>query len=1379
MPLEKQNISFNFGGGLNEFVDSDLVEPPTLLQVTNGSYQEAGRVDKRKGYLCTTKSCDDGAFNRIVALHNNNGQLISTMPNRLGAFDEGQNMWNAAGGYFRACELSKRELIGVRGSIIRARSAQSGSTILGSPIKVIIFETQDRVVGYKVLDVASGTTIYMEDDINNQLWGGRYASEADGGALYASQYSDVHIIQVLGKFYLFAVKDRYHLHTRLGAVSGTPEFDKVIIPPVGVPGLGGRRDDIWNPAAGDTDGWTFQGSTEAPKLVMWGLNLTNYQLTYQFDSAIPNERHQIYFDVEKYNNWNLEAEYGRGRPPNWVDEAAWSPVPGTGALAWPPSVSGTGGSGAPFPIPNTNGPPPMTLAEPYEKLRLRDQRYLSYDVCAMRMPGEGEPSPTVDYFTVLVGAYESVKLYLVSTLSDDIISTTTVAQNSPGGTWPVGQNYGYVLYYRSTPFNPSEGGFSGYGSASLFPFTKVALGQSGGGKIRAWCWRYNLTGPVIDPPFGPPNPEPEPETLCYTQSYQIMGSGSGGYFQTLGQMAPDPALLNGVLPEAFPEFDNPLQPWSGYNPLASADSAVGLNLISSGFIDPTVRSMDNELQPTRVLTMEVSPDWSAILGTGTAKVSDLAIPSSSTAISESFLFLNDPNYASSGEPKYLQAVALRARPSRLRTNFIFSEGTITPEIDGVLCKYSQAAAPPEPWGQRMIPVLTTLPYTTGVPSFYYLPYNNKFEGWVPPFGMYNPFAGSSPPGGAWQPQNLQPLSANYLATSPRNVIVPYSAPGSDVYDMSDILTIEALQAKVEDGKIFGDGTVSEITLNLTKNTQPSFINFANDLYINTGYLNLYDNTITVENNFHLGPVFGDGDYGGSSVDVWHYTAIYEWVDDNGNLHRSTPSSYISRIGLGGSPISVMQPIFTSKKITQVTIAVYRTTQGGSIFYRVSKLQPNTMPTSPAIPNSLSDENIYLRCIKKGDFIEFHDNMPDEDIIGNEILYTTGGILPNVPPPSFNLMTEFGGRIFGAGLDNPDRIYYSKIQDQNTSVEFSDALYIDIPPEGGDITGLSSLDANLIIFKENSVYRIYGSGPNDTGGGGSYSEPLRISSSYGASEHKSIVSTLEGVIFRNSSGGIYLLDRSLNFSFIGAPVQDGSDLDILHATNVPAKSEIRFISSNGEALVYEYEFKKWSRFTNHASTDACVWKDKFTMAHLDTQPIDAVPPSLSTDLPTTVWTQSDGYLDAGSPISLKVDTPWFKLAGIKGFQRCTWLSLLGQQDDPHDVNVKLYRDYGAAPTENINVDGADFSISHSYAAAECGDYADPECGFYGWPGDTIYQWRHKPMVQKCESIKLSFEDLPALSGVYDPSIATNFTLKNLTLYIGVKKGQFKLPERKTV
>ena len=1118
MPLEKQNISFNFGGGLNEFADSDLVGPPTLLEVTNGSYQEAGRVDKRKGYLCTIPTCDDGAFSRTIALHNNNGQLIAAMPNRLGALDEGQNVWKAAGGYFRASELSKKSLVGVRGNIIRARSASTAE------LQVVVFETEDRVVGYKVLDVVSGTTIHMETDINHQLWGdgtsGIYASEENGGVEYASQYSDVHIIEVLGKFYIFAVKDRYHLAAEISLDATTPStLGKVVIPPVGVPALGTRRNDI-DPAFGMpfANTWTYQGCTEAPKLVMWGLDLTTYKLKYTENPAIPNEKHQIYFDVEEYNNWHLEdhAEYGKGRPPNWVNEADWEPYV---TADWPPSV------GSPFPIPNTTGPnPPSPPAapRPLSNMRLTDQRYLSYDVCAMRMPGEGEPSPYNLYFTVLVGAYEAVKLYLVSTVSDTIVREEIVAKNTTAGQWPVGDNYGYNLYYRAPPFIPVvppsalPDVLSGYGSTSLFPFTGVALGQSVGGKIRAWCWRYDMTQ---DPYLVP---QPAQDNLCYTQSYQILGGTTPTpYFFTLGHVNPFSSIVNGLLPEPFPEFDNPIQPWSGYNPLSSADSAVGLNLISSGFCDPDNQSHYNNDQPTRVLTMEVSPDWTAgspPLWTptwppaGTAKVSDLEIPASSTAISESFLFLNDPNWAFSGEPKYLQAVALRARPSKLRTNFIFSEGTITPEINGVLCKYSQAAAPAEPWGERFLPTVISLPVTAPLDStFFYLPYNSNWWNFSVATG-YDFFNAT---------YTIQGLSTVYAANrqlSPRNVIVPYSAPGSDLYDLSKILTVEALQAKVEDGEIFGDGTVSEITLNLTKNIQPSFINFSNDLYINTGYLSLYDNTITVENNFHLGPVFGDEDYASSAPTFgWTYTAIYEWIDDNGNLHRSQPAPYIKKPS-GVPPalvMSIMQPIFTSKSIKQVIIAVYRTTDNGSVFYRVSKIQPNVAPTSPEIPDKLSDDNIYVRCIEKGDFIEFHDNMPDADIIGNEILYTTGGILPNIPPPSFNLMTEFGGRIFGSGLDNPDRVYYSKIQDQNTSVEFSDSLYISVPPEGGDITGLSVLDANLIIFKENSVYRIYGDGPNDTGAGGSYSEPLRISSSYGASEHKSIVSTLEGIIFRNS------------------------------------------------------------------------------------------------------------------------------------------------------------------------------------------------------------------------------------------------------------------------
>ena len=152
---------------------------------------------------------------------------------------------------------------------------------------------------------------------------------------------------------------------------------------------------------------------------------------------------------------------------------------------------------------------------------------------------------------------------------------------------------------------------------------------------------------------------------------------------------------------------------------------------------------------------------------------------------------------------------------------------------------------------------------------------------------------------------------------------------------------------------------------------------------------------------------------------------------------------------------------------------------------------------------------------------------------------------------------------------------------------------------------------------------------------------------------------------------------------------------------------------------------------------------------------------------------------GESISLEIETSWIKLGGIKGFQRCTWISLLGEMENPHDVIVTLYRDYNEDPVEQFTVDGADIFQLHDYGASSCGTYGSSSCGPYGWPGDNVYQWRHKPKIQKCESIKARFKDINTLSGVWIPAADTSFGLKNLTLYIGVKKGQFKLSERKTV
>jgi hypothetical protein len=1260
MVLQKQNISFDFGKGLNEVVDSDLVAGGTLLTVKDGVYNKGGRVDKRDGYnalsnvvLDPTAIPSTGILNGITGVHNNNGKLIASESTRVLAYNEGEEVWTANQGFYRSCKLSKEDVVGIDGNIIRASAAELGD------IRVIAFGTEGHVSGYKVMDKVSKTTLFVTYDINQQLWDGRYTDRVRGGEVNASQYTEPTIVRAGDSLFLFVVKDRYNF--RVDGAGLVPEPSQ----PVGDGTYGGLAGQV-------------MGCSEAPKLIMFGINLDTYQLTTSpFTPA--TEKHLNYFNLEPYNNWNLILGTPAGTNPS-VPIAA-----------------------IPYPLPAQS------------VNQITDQRYCSYDVCVMQTQNTGERNPNLTYMVLLLSSYETVKLYTINSSGGQTIDTAEVALNSPSGGPGTTNN-----------------GFTHLNSASMYPCNSVALGQTGNNSVRTWIWRYNNDQGTAT--FG--------INECWMRAYDIDPNTAAITVKAGNTAPPIVAAAAGAndIGLNVPIYNGVSQPWSSYDPMTNR------NIISA-----------EDGSGLFTTTSELSEAATGIAPGGLGWfTTPLYIPLNSSAISEPFLYLADPQ-ALTDPTRYEMAIALTPKPTDLKTNFIIAEGNLG---QNVIAKYSQGTAEREAWGLKYdLTAVGTFVQPNGC-----LPYNANWD-----IIFTAPLA---------PPLPMRQVLANIgQFTAPRLVPIKTDSLSSGVFDLFTLPSIEAIQAEVEAGEISGDGRVRDIKFDLSSRVSPDFIDYANDLYLNGGYMAIFDNNITAENNFHLKPDFDITT--GTVVDSgdWAYCCTYEWLDDNGNLHRSQPSSlkYTSTnpfVG-GGFPLpaasvilDITQPIFTSKIIDEVSVCVYRTVQNGAVFYRVSKLTPNVMPDSPGPPNTQSRGNDSIKCWFRGLGVTFEDRLDDTAIIGNEVLYTTGGVLPNVAPPSFNVMTEFGGRVFGSGLDNPNRVYYSKIKDPNTSVEFSDALYLTIPPEGGSITGLSVLDSNLIVFKENKVYRVYGEGPNDTGAGGAFSEPLLISSSHGAKTKKAIINTVEGVVFRGTDGGIYNLDRSLNFTYIGGPVEDSNDLDIVHATNVGAQSEIRFVLEDGEALVYNYWFKVWTRFTNHTSVDSTVYNDKFVMARADSS--------------KGIWIQSPGsYLDLTEPILLDVETSWIKLAGIKGFQRCNWFSILGEQTDAHDIDVTIYRDYNTDPIESFTVDGADIFDLKLYGDPSCGTYGDPSCGTYGWPGDDVYQWRHKPEIQKTESIKLKFKDSAALSGVYDPLVATNFSLKNLTLYIGVKTGQFKLPERKTV
>ena len=120
------------------------------------------------------------------------------------------------------------------------------------------------------------------------------------------------------------------------------------------------------------------------------------------------------------------------------------------------------------------------------------------------------------------------------------------------------------------------------------------------------------------------------------------------------------------------------------------------------------------------------------------------------------------------------------------------------------------------------------------------------------------------------------------------------------------------------------------------------------------------------------------------------------------------------------------------------IEVYRTEALQTIFFKV------TSTTAPL----LNDTTV--------DTVTFSDTLADSSIISHEPIYTTGGVLENIVAPQASLCEVYNNRIFLAGLDDPNKIVFSKIRNEGAPVEFNDTLYRILNPYGGNITAIKAI-----------------------------------------------------------------------------------------------------------------------------------------------------------------------------------------------------------------------------------------------------------------------------------------------------------------------------------
>lgn len=587
----------------------------------------------------------------------------------------------------------------------------------------------------------------------------------------------------------------------------------------------------------------------------------------------------------------------------------------------------------------------------------------------------------------------------------------------------------------------------------------------------------------------------------------------------------------------------------------------------------------------------------------------------------------------------------------------------------------------------------------------------------------------------------------YLTTGLPSVYVSGTSAHT-TYLFKDLIQAVNKDTNVPSGSqiagVYSQTGINGVTFNFdTQGIQSSEI--ANNLALTGGFLWSYDGYLPVEHNFLLWPdsvEITTSTTGGSLADqTYFYQVTYEWTDNQGNAYRSAPSIPVKQVTTGGGTSSNVLHIptlrLTYKISNPVKIVVYRWSTAQQSYYQVTSI------SMPSINNTAMDS------------INITDTLSDAAILGNNLIYTTGGVVEDINAPASSITTLFDDRLWLVAAEDTNLLWYSKQVIEATPVEMSDLFTMYIAPSTGaqgstgPITALSAMDDKLIIFKQDAIYYVTGAGPDNTGANNQYSQPIFITATVGCSLPRSITMTPNGLMFQ-SDKGIWLLGRNLSTTYIGAEVEQFNSSTVTSATTIPATNQTRFALSTGEMLMYDYFVGQWGTFKGIPSVSSTLFDGLHTIINQY----------------GTVAQESKGqYLDGAVPVLMQFTTSWLNLAGLQGYQRAYMFYLLGTYLSPHKLQLSIAQDYNPSPSQGVIITPDNFSPA--YGNTSPFGTQSP----YGGPSN-IEQWRIFLTTQKCQALQISMQE------VYDASMSVQagggLTLSGLNLVVGLKKGYF--PQR---
>jgi hypothetical protein len=451
-------------------------------------------------------------------------------------------------------------------------------------------------------------------------------------------------------------------------------------------------------------------------------------------------------------------------------------------------------------------------------------------------------------------------------------------------------------------------------------------------------------------------------------------------------------------------------------------------------------------------------------------------------------------------------------------------------------------------------------------------------------------------------------------------------------------------------------------------------------FISGGLPTLWDGSVAVEWGFAHGPkVFSSAiaNFANSiGAGSYSWAAGYEWIDANGGVMHSPVTVLLAAQTLTANQRAtfVVNPAQLTHKPdkwgyagvdSRSYVVLYRTEANSTgPFYRLTAIEvPSTnLNAVGQIESAVSIIDAYPDTGgARGPLATFPP------------LYITGDVLEADPVPGCSMVTTWQQRFVLAGTDD-DSVWFSTENEDGEVPYFSIGLRL-APFENGRITGIAVLDEKLVLFKETGIYTLSGQLPNKQGIG-FIPTPVQVSTDAGCIDPQSVVAFPQGVMFR-SARGIYVLDRSLQVSFLGEPVARTVEASAKTVAPmlVTKQNHIRFDLHDeaeggaGSVAVYDYLRGMWTQ-SRYAREDDTSQAPAAQLVAADGR---------------VYWLDADGALwrdrenayadnDDEAVFTYRVRSGWIKAAGPQGYFTSNKAGILGKYGLPHTLTVNVYADY---------------------------------------------------------------------------------------------------------